>query len=624
MEQRNQTGVTEFLLLGLTEHAELSTPLFLIFLAMYLMNLLGNGTIISVISGNSQLHTPMYFFLCNLSFVDMSFSSVTVPNMLRNLITNKKTISFSECITQLYFFLVFTTTECVLLSIMAYDRYVAICNPLHYITIMSKKVCLSMSAASFIISFLNALLHTLLVYRLSFCNSNKIQHFFCDVTPLLHLSCTDTSINELVIFTEGSLIAILPFLIILISYVRIITTILKIQSTSGRHKTFSTCSSHLTVVMLFYGTLIFMYFRPSSSYSLEKDMITSVVYNVVSPMLNPFIYSLRNREVKAALRKTLQRKVFFSNKGLEMEQMNQTAVTEFLLLGLIEREELRGLLIVVFLAMYLMNLMGNGTIISVITGNSQLHTPMYFFLCNLSFVDMSFSSVTVPKMLSNLISDKKTISFSQCITQLYFFIVFGSTECILLSVMAYDRYVAICNPLHYITIMNKNVCLSMSAASFIISFLNSLLHTLLLYRLSFCNSNKIHHFFCDVPAMLQLSCTDTSINELVLFSEASLIIMLPFLIILISYIRIINTILKITSTGGRYNTFSTCSSHLTVVMLFYGTLIFMYFRPSSSYSLEKDLITSVVYNVVSPMLNPFIYSLRNRDVKMALRRVLWH
>nr|XP_033818145.1 olfactory receptor 1G1-like [Geotrypetes seraphini] len=309
MEQRNQTTATEFVLLGLSNSVELRNLLFVVFLAIYLMNLLGNGTMIVVISRNSQLHTPMYFLLCNLSFLDMCFTSVTVPKMLSNLISDKKTIFFSECIIQLYFFLVFITNECVLLSIMAYDRYIAICYPLQYITIMSKKVCLSMSAASSIISFLNGLLHTLLASRLSFCNSNEIQHFFCDLTPLLQISCTDPIINELVIFTEGSLIAVLPFLIILISYIRIISAILKIQSTGRRSKTFSTCSSHLTVVILFYGTLIFMYFRPSSSYSMEKDRIASVVYNVVSPMLNPFIYSLRNKEVKMVVCRTLQRKV---------------------------------------------------------------------------------------------------------------------------------------------------------------------------------------------------------------------------------------------------------------------------------------------------------------------------
>ncbi|XP_030048247.1 olfactory receptor 1361-like [Microcaecilia unicolor] len=309
MEWRNETTVIEFLLEGPTDHEELNNLLFVVFLVMYLINLLGNGTMISVISGNSQLHTPMYLFLCFLSFEDMCLTSVIVPQMLSNLISNKKTISFSNCFTQLYFFMVFATAECILLSVMAYDRYVAICNPLHYITIMNKKVCLSMLFTSWTISIMHALLHTLLIHRLSFCKSNKIQHFYCDITPLLQLSCTDTSINELLIFTEASLLVAGPFLIILISYIHIIKTILKIQSTGGRQKTFSTCSSHLTVVILFYGTILFMYFRPSSSYSLEKDKIASVMYNVLSPMLNPFIYSLRNKDVKMALRRVLQRKV---------------------------------------------------------------------------------------------------------------------------------------------------------------------------------------------------------------------------------------------------------------------------------------------------------------------------
>nr|XP_033818307.1 olfactory receptor 1C1-like [Geotrypetes seraphini] len=311
MDQMNKTEVIEFVLLGVTKHAELRGLLIVVFLAMYLINLIGNGTMILVISGSSQLQTPMYFFLCNLSFVDFCFTTVTVLKLLNNLISGKKTISYSECITQLYFFIAFGDAECVLLSIMAYDRYVAICNPLHYITIMNKKICLRMSAACFIISILNSLLHTLLINQLSFCKSNIIEHFFCDFTALLKLSCTDTSVNELLVFTVASVIILVPFLITLISYVFIISAILKIQSTGRRHKTFSTCSSHLSVVIIFYGTVIFMYFRPSSSYSLEKDKISSVVYNVVSPMLNPFIYSLRTREVKTALKTALQ--IIFSH-----------------------------------------------------------------------------------------------------------------------------------------------------------------------------------------------------------------------------------------------------------------------------------------------------------------------
>ncbi|XP_030047857.1 olfactory receptor 1019-like [Microcaecilia unicolor] len=315
MEWRNETTITEFVLEGPTNHEELNNILFVVFLAMYSINLLGNGTMISVITGNSQLHTPMYLFLCVLSFVDMCLTSVTVPKMLSNLISDKKTISFSNCFTQLYFFIIFIIEECMLLSIMAYDRYVAICHPLHYVTIMNKKVCLSMLFASVILSIMHAFLHTLLALRLPFCKSNKIQHFFCDLTPLLQLSCTDTSINELVIFTEASVLVMGPFLIILISYIYIMKTILKMQSTGGRQKTFSTCSSHFIVVTLFYGSILFMYFRPSSSYSLEKDKLASVVYNVLSPMLNPFIYSLRNKDVKMTLRRALQRKVSFFQRS---------------------------------------------------------------------------------------------------------------------------------------------------------------------------------------------------------------------------------------------------------------------------------------------------------------------
>ncbi|XP_030048241.1 olfactory receptor 145-like [Microcaecilia unicolor] len=309
MKQGNRTATTEFILVGLTEQVALRVPLFGVFLVMYLMNVLANGTLITVIGRNTQLHTPMYFFLFYLAFVDICLTTDTVPKMLITLVSDKKTIYFSECMTQLYLFIFFVGSECVILSIMAYDRYVAICYPLHYVTIMSKKVCLGFAAASFIINFVNGLIHTLLIARLSFCNSNKIQHYFCDLTPLMKLSCTDTFINELVIYTEGSLIVVVPFLIILVSYARILRTVLKMQSTSGRHKAFSTCSSHFIVVALFYGTILFMDFRPSSSYSLERDRMASVVYNVLSPMLNPFIYSLRNRDVKTALRRMLQRKI---------------------------------------------------------------------------------------------------------------------------------------------------------------------------------------------------------------------------------------------------------------------------------------------------------------------------
>ncbi|XP_040603899.1 olfactory receptor 1361-like [Mesocricetus auratus] len=313
MRGSNQSSVSEFLLLGLSRQPQQQQLLFLLFLVMYLVTVLGNLLIILAIGTDSHLHSPMYFFLSNLSFVDVCFSSTTVPKMLVNHILGSQTISFSGCLTQMYFLFELTDMDNFLLAVMAYDRYVAICHPLHYTTKMTHQLCALLVVGSWVVASLNALLHTLLMAQLSFCADNIIPHFFCDVTPLLKLSCSDTHLNELMILTEGavSVIMVTPFVCILISYIHITSAILRVSSPGGRWKAFSTCSSHLAVVGLFYGTIIAVYFSPSSAHSSEKDTAATVLYTVVTPMLNPFIYSLRNRDLKGALCKVVHRKMLF-------------------------------------------------------------------------------------------------------------------------------------------------------------------------------------------------------------------------------------------------------------------------------------------------------------------------
>ncbi|KAM5329817.1 olfactory receptor 1J4-like [Glossophaga mutica] len=299
MRRDNQSSVSEFLLLGLPIWPGHRGVVFALFLGMYLTTVLGNLLIILLIRLDSHLHTPMYFFLSHLAFSDISLSSVTVPKMLMDTHRGQQSIPYIACISQLYFFIVFGGLDNFLLAVMAYDRYVAICHPLHYTTIMREGLCALLVAASWIISCGSALLHTLLLVRLSFCADNVITHFFCDLTVLLKLSCSDISLNELVIFTEGGMLAFLPLAIVLGSYFRIGTIILKAPSTKRLLKAFSTCGSHLLVVSLYYGTSTGVYFFSSSWDS--KDIIASVMYMVVTPMLNPFIYSLRNRDIKQAL-----------------------------------------------------------------------------------------------------------------------------------------------------------------------------------------------------------------------------------------------------------------------------------------------------------------------------------
>ncbi|XP_049635827.1 olfactory receptor 1020-like [Suncus etruscus] len=299
----NHTTVIEFILLGFRDHPELQWILFVVFLIIYMITLFGNLGMILLIKIDSHLHTPMYFFLSNLSLVDFCYSTVIVPNMLVNFWVKNPVISFNGCATQFFFFGSFAGIEGFLLAVMAYDRYVAICKPLLYTVTMSPQINVLLVLATYFAGFVNAAIHTALTFQLSFCGSNIINHFFCDTPPLLKLSCSDTHVNEIVIFAFASFNELSCLLTILISYLYILIAILRIRSAEGRHKAFSTCASHLMAVTIFFGTILFMYLRPSSSYSMDQDKVVSVFYTVVIPMLNPLIYSLRNKEVKASFRK---------------------------------------------------------------------------------------------------------------------------------------------------------------------------------------------------------------------------------------------------------------------------------------------------------------------------------
>ncbi|XP_063158210.1 olfactory receptor 10A4-like [Candoia aspera] len=313
INKNNQTSVTEFILTGFSNHPELQLPLFVIFLFLYAITLSGNVLIILVTTMDPALHSPMYFFLRNLSSLEICFNLVIVPKMLSNFLMEKKTISYLGCATQMYFFFFFGAAECCLLAAMAYDRYVAISNPLRYPEIMNRKVCFQLAAASWFSGFPVSTVQTTWIFSLPFCGPNTVNHFFCDSPPVLELACADTYMFEIEALTATVLFIILPFILILLTYVHIIVTILRMPSAEGRQKAFSTCSSHLLVVTLFYGTATSTYFNPKSKYSPDTKKILSLSYTVITPMLNPIIYSLRNKEVKGAMKRTLCRQVFAQN-----------------------------------------------------------------------------------------------------------------------------------------------------------------------------------------------------------------------------------------------------------------------------------------------------------------------
>ncbi|KAM6160821.1 uncharacterized protein O8D03_013189 [Erethizon dorsatum] len=696
MAPGNTTQITEFILIGVSERPELQVPLFFIFLGIYGLTVAGNLGIITLTCVDSRLQSPMYFFLRHLAVINFSNSTVIAPKMLSNFLANKKTISYYACAMQLGGFLVFIVAEIFMLAVMAYDRYVAICNPLLYTLVVSPRVCLLLVSLTYLYGLFTSIVFTVCVFSLSFCSSNIIDHFYCDITPLVGLSCSDTYITEILIFLSAGTNLFFSMTIVVVSYFNIFLSILRIQSSEGRKKAFSTCGSHMTAVTVFYGTLLFMYLQPGTNHTLDTDKLASVFYTLVIPMLNPMIYSLRNKDVKAALQSIMtnpcasflyslvqnvsssvtsithapkfsvlcmcrERKLrwqepevdhinwnnrghrCFKTEGSEafknilnhsvkshiplqrirhMADTNCTQVTHFILLGLTDRQELKMPLFMAFLSIYIFTVVGNLGLILVIRTDARLNTPMYFFLSNLAFVDFCYTSVITPKMLGNFLYQRNLVSFHACAAQLGCFLTFMVSECLLLASMAYDRYVAICNPLLYKIRMSPGLCIQLVTVPYGYSFLMALFHTILTFRLCYCLSNVIDHFYCDDMPLLGLTCSDTHSKQLWVLTCAGITFISSVLIVFVSYMFIISAILKMRSAEGRRKAFSTCGSHVLAVTIFYGTLIFMYLQPSSNHSLDTDKMTSVFYTVIIPMLNPLIYSLRNKDVKEALKKAV--
>ncbi|KAH0501920.1 Olfactory receptor 12 [Microtus ochrogaster] len=542
---------------------------------------------IMIIKMDSRFQIPMYFFLRNLSYLDLCYSTVIAPKTLANFLTSEKKISYNGCATQFFFFALFVTTECFLLAVMAFDRFSAICSPLLYPVHMSQNVCIQLVTGSYICGCINSMVQTGFTFSLHFCGENRLDHFFCDVPALIKISCVDTFVNENVMFILSGLIIVSSTTIILVSYGYILSTVLKIPSTQGRSKTFSTCGSHIVAIiakMHFLLLIAGILFAPPRS--------TASASNPISCFIIP--------------------RRFIIILAMKSEQKsNYSDITEFILLGFTAPPKFQVFLFLVFLMIYMVTVVGNVSMIMIIKMDSRLQTPMYFFLRNLSYLDFCYSTVIAPKTLANFLTSEKKISYNGCATQFFFFALFATTECFLLAVMAFDRFSAICSPLLYPVHMSQKVCIQLVTGSYICGCINSMVQTGFTFSLHFCGENRLDHFFCDVPALIKISCVDTFVNENVMFILSGLIIVSSTTIILVSYGYILSTVLKIPSTQGRSKTFSTCGSHIVAVSLFYGIVFFMYAQPGSISSPKQNKIVSVFYTLIIPMLNPLIYSLRN-------------
>ncbi|XP_036612613.1 olfactory receptor 10J4-like [Trichosurus vulpecula] len=474
MPRPNFTTISEFTFEGFSSFKwQHRLILFVVFLGLYLLTLAGNGIIVTIIRLNHHLHIPMYFFLSVLSISETCYTLAIIPRTLLGLLRPHQPIAIPECATQLFFYLTFGINNCFLLTVMGYDRYVAICKPLRYTVIMGKNACIQLACGSWGIGLGMAIIQ-----------------------------------------------------------------------------------------------------------------VTSVF-------------------------------------GLPMPRPNSTAVSEFIFEGFSSFTwQHRLILFVVFLGLYFMTLTGNGIIVTIICFDHHLHIPMYLFLSALSISETCYTLAIIPRMLAGLLSPCQPISIPECATQLFFYLMFGINSCFLLTAMGYDRYVAICNPLRYSVIMGKSACAQLTCGSWAIGLGMAIIQVTSVFGLFFCDASVISHFFCDVRPLLKLACVDTTVNEIITFVVSVCVLVLPMGLVFISYVLIISTILKIASAEGRKKAFATCASHLTVVIIHYGCASIIYLKPKSHSSLEQDRLISVTYTVITPLLNPVVYSLRNKEVKDALRRAL--
>ncbi|XP_050176318.1 olfactory receptor 1L6-like [Myiozetetes cayanensis] len=629
----NSSSTSGFLLLAFTDRQELLLLIFWLFLGISLAALLGNGLIITTIACDQHLHSPMYFFLLHLSLTDLGSICTTVPKAMHNSLWGTTTISYTGCAGQVFTFFWFACAEYCLLTIMCYDRYVAICKPLHYGTLLGSRACAHMAAAAWATGFLNALLHTANTFSLPLCQGNALGQFFCEVPQILKLICSDSDyLREFGLISFSLSLSFGCFIFIVFSYVQIFRAVLRIPSQQGRHKAFSTCLPHLAVVSLFISTLMFAYLKPPSISSPSLDLVVAVLYSVVPPALNPLIYSLRNQELKEAIRKLISRTFSNSCKILtsfttgpytkKQEMSNSSSTSGFLLLAFADTRELQLLIFWLFLGISLAALLGNSLIITTIASDQHLHSPRDFFLLHLSLTDLGSICTTVPKAMHNSLWGTTTISYTGCVSQVFLLFFFLGAEFALLSVMCYDRYVAICKPLHYGTLLGSRACAHMAAAAWASGFLYALLHTANTFSLPLCQGNALQQFFCEVPQIVKLSCSHSYFREIGLLGVTTCLGFGCFILIVFSYVQIFRAVLRIPSQQGRHKAFSTCLPHLAVVSIFVSTGTFAYLKPPSISSPSLDLMVSVLYSVVPPALNPLIYSLRNKEFKDALGKLM--
>ncbi|MBN3289470.1 O10A5 protein, partial [Polypterus senegalus] len=545
----------------------------------------------------------MYFLVCNLSLADIIYISTSLPKLMSRYLLDDKVISYNGCFTQMYFFLCLSALESYILVAMAFDRFLAICQPLRYPTLMNGRNSILLAVFGWTLGFITPIKSVSLTQTMDFCGPNKIYHCICDYSAVIKLACNDISgISTQGLVTALSII-IIPFTFIVFTYINIGLAVTKIKS-SGRAKAFSTCVAHLLIVVFFYisATFVFVSYR-IQNVSTDFRILGSLQYAVIPPLLNPFIYSFRNKDIPSL-------------------KMNGS-LKEFVLIGFSSMSaEYYTLIFAAALLVYVLTVCGNLMLVVIIMLDKKLHSPMYFLVCNLSLADICFVSTTLPKLMLRYLVDDKVISYNGCFTQMYFFLFLSSLEAYILIAMAFDRFLAICKPLRYPVLMNSRNSFLLAVFLWTLGFITPIKSVSLTQTMDFCGPNKIYHCICDYSAVIKLACNDISPLSIQGLVTALSLVIIPFSFIVFTYVKIGIAVSKLKSSG-RAKAFSTCVAHLVIVFCFYFSEAFVFISYRiQNVSTDLRILGSLQYAVLPPLLNPLIYSFRNKDIRDSIKRKL--
>ncbi|XP_031664943.1 uncharacterized protein LOC109873898 [Oncorhynchus kisutch] len=649
MLQSNYTRVSVFVIVGFPGlHPSFYQLVAWFFFFIYVITVVGNILLVVLFALERSLQKPMYIIMLSLALSDIGFCTVALPKVIARYWWDDAGISFFLCLIQKQFIHYFGALTSLIMMTMAMDKYLAICYPLRYNELMTNRTMSLLTALSWVLAMISPAITTIQSSQMPFCGSNRINHCYCDTTSLNQLSCADISSQSRLSFSLAMVVLFLPFGFIVFSYVNIIFTVMRMANAQGRMKTFSTCATQGCIILIYYIPRFIVNatpYIPNLTTTPDLRISLAIFSSLLPPLLNPFIYCIRTKEIRAFLAKWANRGQSNAHhkpcihpissplgplvgKEYSMFEVNEnyTRVSEFVIVGFPGlHPSFNQLVAWLFFFVYVITVVGNILLVVLFALERSLQKPMYIIMLSLALSDIGVCTVSLPKVIARYWWDDAGISFYTCLIQKQFIHYFGTLTSLIMMTMAMDRYLAICFPLRYTELMTNRTMSLLTALSWVSAMIVPGITTIQTSQMPFCGPNRIIHFYCNTVSMNQLSCADISSQSTVSVSLSMFVLFLPFSFIVFSYVNIIVSVMRMANAQSRWKTFSTCSSQLCIISLYYVPRCCVYTSSVINFSISQDLVLglTLLYRQVAllpPLVNPFIYCIRTKEIRAFLAK----